>query len=85
MAGIFKIIGITVTAAMLIHAKSTARIYDVPAQVSKVENSTVQVVDSSGNVWELYADSVEVGDNVTIVIDTNGTDDIHDDSVIDMR
>ena len=61
------------------------RTYEVTAEIVSVENSTVQVTDAHGNVWELYADNVAVGDDVIITIDTNGTDDIHDDAVIDMR
>ena len=86
--------GFIAAVATLIHSSAPAstpavyhapRTYDVTAQVIAVENSTVQVTDAHGNVWELYADSVSEGDDVVITVDTNATDSISDDQVIGIR
>ena len=87
MSGAIKTIAaILAGASMMIHSHGqTVQSYDIHAQVSKVENSTVQVVDSAGYVWEVYAAGFNQGDDVVITIDTNRTDSITDNQVIDIR
>ena len=85
--------GFIAAVATLIHSSAPStpaayhapRTYEVTAEVVSVENSTVQVNDAHGNIWELYADSVSVGDDVVITVDTNATDSISDDQVIGIR
>lgn len=53
--------------------------------VVSVEDGIVAVEDTTGNVWEVEADGYAEGEQVRMLMNTQGTDDaITDDTVVSM-
>lgn len=52
-----------------------------------VENDTYCIVDNVGDIWEMYGiEDFQVGDNVAMIMSTNGTENtIYDDSILSVR
>lgn len=58
-------------------------IYFANAEVIDIENGNVVVVETDdGNVWAIEQNGFEVGDKVTVKFNTNGTENIEDDSIV---
>lgn len=47
------------------------------------ENDLVTAISVDGHIWEFYADEIEVGDEVDLIIDHNNTNEPYDDVVVD--
>lgn len=85
----FKTI-ITLLIAILttISANTTEEIYPRTMVVSEIntKSDTVVLTDNTGNVWEFYGvEDWQVGDICSCIMDTNGTENITDDAIIDVR
>lgn len=53
--------------------------------VTKIENETVEVIDTKGNLWSFTGDGFEVGDRVIVDMYNNGTKEIYDDEIRDVK
>lgn len=53
--------------------------------VTKIENETVEVIDAKGNLWSFTGDGFEVGDRVIVDMYNNGTKEIYDDEIRDVK
>lgn len=62
--------------------------YNRHATVTDINNKVVTVADSTDNEWMFFAESENdyyVGQNVTLKMDTNGTDSIYDDFIVSVK
>ena len=61
--------------------------YDRDAHVSAITADEVVFEDESGNLWGIdLTDEYAVGQNVTLKMNTNGTDsDIYDDYIVEVK
>ena len=59
--------------------------YPLNAQVLEVEHKVVTAIDEYGDEWQFFADGLQVGDEVVLMMNDNGTEDFHDDEVHDVR
>lgn len=48
------------------------------------ENDLVTAISVDGHIWEFYADGIEVGNEVDLIIEHNDTIDVCDDVVVDL-
>ena len=48
-------------------------------------NECVTVIDGRGEEWQFFGDGFKVGESVIIVMDTQGTPEEYDDTIIDTR
>lgn len=53
--------------------------------VTKIENETIEVIDAKGNLWSFTGDGFEVGDRVIVDMYNNGTKEIYDDEIRDVK
>jgi len=59
--------------------------YSFKGSVVEVAEDIVVVEDFGGHQWEVYADGYQVGDNVKVYVDDNGTSTYDDDEIIDLK
>ena len=63
-------------------------IYPMSGKVLSInrEKDIVNFVDSRGDLWQISeTDDWEVGDTIVCIMDKNGTDEIKDDIIIDIK
>ena len=74
-------------AALLI--AGTISIYPNAGRIESVDEKTdtFRIVDDAGDIWEMYGiEDFQVGDNVAMIMDTNGTENtIYDDIILSVR
>lgn len=83
-----SIITLLIAILTTISANTTEEIYPRTMVVSEtnVETDTVVLTDNTGNVWEFYGvEDWQVGDICSCIMDTNGTQNIEDDIIVDTR
>lgn len=49
------------------------------------DNECVTVIDGRGEEWQFFGDGFKVGESVIITMDTQGTPEEYDDTIIDTR
>lgn len=49
------------------------------------DNDCITVIDGRGEEWQFFGDGFKVGESVIIVMDTQGTPEEYDDTIIDTR
>ena len=59
--------------------------YTFKGSVVEIEDDLVVVEDFGGDLWEVYADGYQVGDNVKVYVDDNGTSTYNDDEIVDLK
>jgi len=59
--------------------------YSFKGSVVEVAEDIVVVEDFGGHQWEVYADGYQVGDNVKVYVDDNGTSTYDDDKIVDLK
>lgn len=65
--------------------KQVENLYPLSTVVTgiNIEDDSVTVEDSNGNLWDFYGtEDWEVGDGCSLLMDSNGTDNIEDDIII---
>lgn len=68
-----------ILAGLMIHGG----IYLRPAVVREAhDNNTVIAETHDGNLWEFYADSLDTGAEIVLIMDDCGTEDITDDKIM---
>lgn len=56
--------------------------YTRSAVVAQIDNGLISADDESGNTWTFWGDDFFIGEEITLVMDTNHTDsNIYDDIV----
>ena len=64
-------------------------IYPNAGRIESVDEKTdtFRIVDDAGDIWEMYGiEDFQVGDNVAMIMDTNGTENtIYDDIILSVR
>lgn len=72
--------------AKLYNANQQKHLYPLSTTVTEIENDTVTVEDTNGNLWSFDgAEDWEVGDTCALIMDNNSTKDIRDDVIISTR
>lgn len=87
---LFIIIALAIVAAFtdlslakLYNTNQQKHLYPLSTTVTKIENDTVTVEDSNGNLWDFYGvEDWQVGDGCSLLMDNNGTENIEDDIII---
>ena len=59
--------------------------YHKTMEVMTVENDIVVLEDVHGNLWEVKADELKVGDRVECKLNSYGTSFIEDDVIVDLH
>ena len=64
-------------------------IYPNAGRIESVDEKTdtFRIVDDAGDIWEMYGiEDFQVGDNVAMIMDPNGTENtIYDDIILSVR
>lgn len=68
-----------VVTAIMSHAQTYTR---NDCEVVSTRNGVVTVADNCGYVWDFEGDGYKVGEHINIKMNTNGTDNPIDDSII---
>ena len=67
----------------------TISIYPNVGKIDYVDEKTdtFRIIDDAGDIWEMYGiEDFKVGDNVAMIMDTNGTENIiYDDIILSVR
>lgn len=70
----------------LYNANQISHLYPLSTTVTQIENDTVTVEDTTGNLWSFNgAEDWEINDTCALIMDDNSTKDIHDDVIISTR
>lgn len=72
-------------ASGVIHTQATMK-YSQVLEVVEIENDLIYLVDWNGNewIWE-GAEDWDIGDYATATMNTNGTEIIYDDIIVNLR
>lgn len=69
--------------AKLYNANRQNHLYLLTTTVTEVNNDTVTVEDSNGNLWSFNGvEDCEINDSCTLVMDSNGTEYVTDDKIL---
>lgn len=90
---LFIIIALAIVAAFtdlslakLYNANQQKHLYPLSTTVMEINNDTVTVEDSNGNLWSFNgAEDWEINDSCSLIMNDNNTKDIHDDVIISTR
>jgi len=90
---LFMIISLAIVAAFtdlslakLYNANQQKHLYPLTTTVTQINNDTVTVEDSNGNLWSFNgAEDWEINDSCALIMDDNNTKDIRDDVIISTR
>lgn len=70
----------------LYNANQISHLYPLTTTVTEINNDTVTVEDSNGNLWSFDgAEDWEVGDGCALIMDDNSTSEIVDDVIISAK
>lgn len=70
----------------LYNANQQKHLYPLSTTVTEIENDTVTVEDTNGNLWSFDgAEDWEINDTCALIMDDNSTKDIRDDTIISTR
>lgn len=89
----FIIISLAIVATMadkticqIYNANQQKHLYPLTTTVTQINNNTVTVEDSNGNLWSFDgAEDWEVGDGCALIMDDNSTSEIVDDVIISAK
>lgn len=72
--------------AKLYNANKISHLYPLSTTVTEINNDTVTVEDSNGNLWSFNgAEDWEINDSCALIMNDNNTKDIRDDVIISTR
>lgn len=89
----FTIVALAIVAAMtdkticqIYNANQQKHLYPLTTTVTEIENNTVTVEDSNGNLWSFNGvEDWQVGDGCALIMHDNSTSKIIDDTIISTR
>lgn len=71
------------TICQLYNANQQKHLYPLTTTVTEINNDTVTVEDSNGNLWSFNGtEDWEINDSCTLVMDSNGTEYVTDDTIL---
>lgn len=74
------------TICQIYNANQISHLYPLSTTVTEINNNTVTVEDSNGNLWSFNgAEDWEINDSCALIMNDNNTKDIHDDTIISTR
>lgn len=74
------------TICQIYNANQISHLYPLSTTITKIENNTVTVEDSSGNLWSFNdAEDWQVGDGCALIMHDNSTSEIIDDTIISAK
>lgn len=90
---LFIIVALAIVAAMtdkticqIYNANQVSHLYPLSTTITKINNDTVTVEDSNGNLWLFDgAEDWEINDSCVLIMNDNNTKDIRDDVIISTR
>ena len=90
---LFMIISLAIVAAMsdkticqIYNANQISHLYPLSTTVTEINNDTVTVEDTNGNLWSFNgAEDWEINDSCALIMNDNNTKDIRDDVIISTR
>lgn len=90
---LFMIISLAILATMadkticqIYNANQISHLYPLSTTVMEINNDTVTVEDSNGNLWSFNgAEDWEINDSYALIMNDNNTKDICDDVIISTR
>lgn len=90
---LFIIISLAIVATMadkticqLYNANQFSHLYPLSTVVTEINNDTVTVEDSNGNLWSFNGvEDWQVGDGCALIMHDNSTSEIMDDTIISTR
>lgn len=93
MQTLFIIISLAIIAStfdksicQLYNANQISHLYPLSTTVTEINNDTVTVEDSNGNLWSFNgAEDWEVGDGCSLIMHDNSTKEIVDDTIISAK
>lgn len=72
--------------AKLYNANQQKHLYPLSTTVTEIENDTVTVEDSNGNLWSFNGvEDWQVGDGCALIMHDNSTSEIVDDTIVSTR
>ena len=80
-----KAIMISLLLGVIFLADAKTNYYHKTMEVVKIENDIVVLEDVHGNLWEIEADELKVGDRVECKVNSYGTSFIEDDVIVDLH
>lgn len=93
MQTLFIIISLAIVAStfdksicQLYNANQISHLYPLSTTVTEINNDTVTVEDSNGNLWSFNGvEDWQVGDGCALIMHDNSTSEIMDDTIISTR
>lgn len=93
MQTLFIIVSLAIVATMadkticqIYNANQQKHLYPLTTTVTEIDNDTVTVEDSNGNIWSFDGtEDWEVGDGCALIMDDNSTSEIIDDTIISAK
>lgn len=93
MQTLFIIISLAIIAStfdksicQIYNANQQKHLYPLTTTVTEIENETVTVEDSNGNLWSFNGvEDWQVGDGCALIMHDNSTSEIMDDTIISTR
>lgn len=90
---LFTIVALAIVAVMadkticqIYNANQQKHLYPLTTTVAEINNDTVTVEDSNGNLWSFNgAEDWEINDSCALIMNDNNTKDIRDDVIISTR
>ena len=74
------------TICQIYNANQVSHLYPLSTTITKINNDTVTVEDSNGNLWLFDgAEDWEINDSCVLIMNDNNTKDIRDDVIISTR
>ena len=71
------------TICQLYNANQQKHLYPLTTTVTEINNDTVTVEDSNGNLWSFNGvEDWQVNDGCTLIMDSNGTENVTDDKIL---
>ena len=86
ITGILAGITVAVAAMATAGAAPALNLYPNAAEIVEIDNDLVICSDGAENLWAFWgAEDYETGDIVALIMDSRGTPDIHDDTIVAVR
>jgi hypothetical protein len=80
-----KAIMISLLLGVIFLADAKTNYYHKTMEVMAIEDDSVILEDVHGNMWEVMADELEIGDRVECKLNSYGTSFIEDDAIVDLH
>lgn len=80
-----KAVVISLLFGLVFFIDAKTNFYTKTMEVIEIEDENVILEDVHGNMWEVEADELEVGDRVECKLNSYGTSFIEDDAIVDLH